>query len=56
MRFKDKVVLITGAARGIGLATAALFADEGAHVVAVDLSIEGGVLRHPTTGAPLAAT
>lgn len=56
MRFKDKVVLITGAARGIGLATAALFADEGAQVVAVDLSIEEGVLRHPATGAALAAT
>lgn len=33
MRFKDKVVLITGASRGIGQATALAFAHEGAKVV-----------------------
>ncbi len=32
MKFKDKVVLITGASRGIGRATAIAFAREGAHV------------------------
>lgn len=38
MRFKDKVVIITGAGSGIGRATARLFAGEGANVVAADLS------------------
>jgi NAD(P)-dependent dehydrogenase (short-subunit alcohol dehydrogenase family) len=37
MRLKDKVCVITGAAGGIGAATAALFAREGARVVGVDL-------------------
>ena len=37
MRLQDKVCVITGAAGGIGAATAELFAREGAHVVGVDL-------------------
>jgi NAD(P)-dependent dehydrogenase (short-subunit alcohol dehydrogenase family) len=36
-RLQDKVCVITGAAGGIGAATAALFAREGARVVGVDL-------------------
>ncbi len=36
-RFEDKVVVITGAAQGIGRAAALRFAAEGARVVAVDL-------------------
>src|ERR1700722_10194661 len=37
-RVQEKVALITGGASGIGLATAQLFADEGARVVLTDLN------------------
>ncbi len=40
MRLKDKVAIITGAARGIGQATAVKFASEGARVVVCDLKPE----------------
>jgi meso-butanediol dehydrogenase/(S,S)-butanediol dehydrogenase/diacetyl reductase len=40
-RFQDKVVLVTGAASGIGAATAELFRTEGAQVVGVDLTGDG---------------
>lgn len=40
MEFKDKVVLITGAAGGIGLAAARKFAAEGAKLALVDLKRE----------------
>lgn len=40
MRLKGKVAIITGAARGIGQATAVKFAREGAHVVVCDLKPE----------------
>ncbi len=42
MRFTDKVVIVTGAAQGIGAATARAFAEEGAKVVAADINQVGG--------------
>lgn len=42
MRLKDKVAVVTGAARGIGLGIARGFSREGAHVVLVDTDTELG--------------
>ena len=39
-RFEGKIVLVTGASRGIGLATVERFAREGAQVVATDVAKE----------------
>lgn len=41
MRFQDKVVVVTGAAGGIGTAIATRFASEGAWVVVTDVNAEG---------------
>lgn len=45
MRLKDKVAIVTGASRGIGRATALLFAKEGAKVVVNYLSSEDKALE-----------
>jgi NAD(P)-dependent dehydrogenase (short-subunit alcohol dehydrogenase family) len=42
MSVKDKVVIITGAGRGIGAATARLMASQGGRVVVADINEEGG--------------
>jgi len=39
MRFKDKTVIVTGAARGLAETTARLLAAEGANLVAADLNL-----------------
>jgi len=49
-RFTDKVAFVTGAATGIGRATALAYADEGARVVVVDLPGAG----HEQTAALIA--
>ncbi len=42
MEFQDKVAVVTGAAKGIGAATARAFAREGARVVVVDVDAAAG--------------
>ena len=53
MRMKDKVVLVTGGAAGIGKATALRFAEEGAKVVICDVNKEVGqaTVRELSEGA-----
>jgi 3-oxoacyl-[acyl-carrier protein] reductase len=41
MRLRDRAAIITGAGSGIGAATAKLFAQEGAQVLAIDLPSKG---------------
>src|SRR5258705_10002191 len=41
MRLQDKVAIVTGAASGIGLSTAILFAREGARLVLNDIDAQG---------------
>ena len=42
MSLEDKVAIVTGAAAGLGRATALEFARQGARVVAVDVDGDGG--------------
>ena len=43
MRLKGKTAIVTGAANGLGAATARLFASKGADVVVTDVAIDEGV-------------
>ncbi len=57
MRLANNVAIITGAASGIGRASALLFANEGAHVVMIDLDEERGIAAvRDVEGAGGAAT
>jgi SDR family mycofactocin-dependent oxidoreductase len=47
VRFRDRVVLITGAARGMGRAHALAFAREGAHLVLCDACRQYGSVPYP---------
>jgi NAD(P)-dependent dehydrogenase (short-subunit alcohol dehydrogenase family) len=44
MRLENKIAIVTGAASGIGKATAALFRAEGAQVIAADVSEADGIV------------
>jgi len=66
-RLRDKVAIVTGSARGIGAAVAALFASEGAQVVGLDrqhagstadgvLNLTGDVTRPEQVTAAVATT
>jgi NAD(P)-dependent dehydrogenase (short-subunit alcohol dehydrogenase family) len=51
-RMKDRAVLVTGAARGIGRATAELLVREGAYVVVTDVRDDEGVAVADALGRP----
>ena len=44
VEFSGKVAVVTGAASGIGRASAQLYAREGAKVVVSDVDVDGGYL------------
>ena len=43
MRLKDKVSIITGAAKGIGRETALIFGEEGSNVIVTDIDLDGAI-------------
>jgi NAD(P)-dependent dehydrogenase (short-subunit alcohol dehydrogenase family) len=54
-RLQDRVVVITGAGSGLGLASARRMAEEGAKIVAVDVDEEGGEAAAKETGGEFVA-
>lgn len=51
MRLKDRIAIVTGAARGIGFAIAQRFREEGATVVMSDIEDKGGEAAATSIGA-----
>lgn len=51
MEFKNKIIVVTGAASGIGLALATRFVQEGATVIASDRAADVGVAKAAEIGA-----
>jgi len=51
-RYEGRVVIVTGAARGIGAGTAKRFADEGASVAVLDLDETSAAATAESLGAP----
>ena len=54
-RLQDRVVVITGAGSGLGLASARRMAEDGAKIVAVDVDEEGGEAAAKETGGEFVA-
>ena len=53
-RYADRVVVVTGGARGIGAATAQRFAEEGASIAVLDLDESSAAATAESLGAPRA--
>src|SRR5690625_7443849 len=53
-RFNDRVAIVSGAARGIGAATASRLASEGASVAVIDLDESAAAAAAESLGAPKA--
>ena len=51
-RLRDKVAIVTGGGSGIGLATAGLFAQEGAHTAIFDINDSAADLLHVDVTSP----